>query len=103
MGPDHPDVGNSYNEIGGVHRAKGEYDKALRLNRKALAILLKQFSPDHPDVGNCYWGIGAAWRGKKDMAKAKEFIGKGHAILLKQLGPNHPDTKKAKAELDALR
>ena len=49
----------SYNNIGGVHDKKGEYDKALEHYQKALAIQLKQLGPEHPSVATSYNNIGA--------------------------------------------
>ena len=102
LGPDHPDVANSYNNIGMVYDAKGEYDQALEYCQKSLATMLKQLGPDHPSVATSYNNIAFVYKAKKDLPKAKEYWGKAYAILLKKLGPNHPDTKVTKAELDAL-
>ena len=42
LGPEHPYVARTYNNIGLVHDKKDEYDKALEHYQKALAIQLKQ-------------------------------------------------------------
>jgi tetratricopeptide (TPR) repeat protein len=43
---DHPDVAQSYNNIGAVHERKAEYDKALEYYQKALAIRHKHLPED---------------------------------------------------------
>ena len=48
LGPEHPDVATSYNNIGFVHREKGDNDKALEHYQKALDIFSEQLGPDHP-------------------------------------------------------
>ena len=54
-------------------------------------------------MAGSYHNMAFVYKAKKDLAKAKEYWEKAYAIRLKKLGPNHPDTKKAKAELDALK
>ena len=81
-------MGNSYNNIGGVHKHKGEYDHALEYHQKSLAIRLKQLGPDHPDVAISYNNMAYVYKAKKDLAKAKEYWEKAYAICLKKLGPN---------------
>ncbi|MDP6036062.1 MAG: tetratricopeptide repeat protein, partial [Verrucomicrobiota bacterium] len=50
LGPEHPHVALSYNNIGLVHRKKGEHNKALEHYQKSLAIHLKKLGPNHPDT-----------------------------------------------------
>ena len=95
-------MATSYNNIGLVHDAKREYDKALENFRKSLAIDLKQLGPGHPSVATSYYNMAHVYYAKKDLAKAKEYMGKAYPIFLKKLGPNHPKTKNAKAGLDRL-
>jgi tetratricopeptide (TPR) repeat protein len=90
LGPDHPDVANSYNNIGEIHRAKAEYDKALEYYQKSLAIVLKQLGADHPYVATSYNNIGLVHKAKAEYDKALEYYQKSLAIMLKQLGPDHP-------------
>ena len=95
-------MATSYSNIGMVHQAKGEDDKALEYYRKSLAIYLKQLGPGHRSVATSYNNMALVYYARKDLAKAKEYFGKAYAILLKKLGPNHPNTKDAKAGLDRL-
>jgi hypothetical protein len=48
LGPDHPHVATSYNNIGLVHKAKKDLPKAKEYWGKAHAILLKKLGPNHP-------------------------------------------------------
>ena len=84
-------MATSYNNIGVVYKAKGEYDKALEYYQKSLAIRLKQLGPDHPDVATSYNNIGLVYDNKAEYDKALEYYQKSLAIRLKQLGPDHPD------------
>ena len=51
LGPDHPDVGTSLNNLAVLYRAQGRYAEAEPLYKRALAIREKALGPDHPDVG----------------------------------------------------
>ena len=90
LGPDHPDVATSYNNIGTLHYANGEYDHALEYYQKSLAIWLKQLGADHPKVATNYNNIGMVLRVKGEYDKALEYYQKSLAIKLKQLGMDHP-------------
>ena len=74
LGPDHPDVATSYNNIGLVYDSKAEYDKALEYYQKSLAIYLKQLGPDHPDVATSYNNIGLVYDSKAEYDKALEYL-----------------------------
>ena len=51
MGPDHPSVATSLNNIGELYNIQGQYAEAEPLHKRALAIREKALGPDHPDVG----------------------------------------------------
>ena len=40
LGPDHPEMALSWQQIGEFQETMGEYDKAVSLYKKALAILV---------------------------------------------------------------
>jgi tetratricopeptide (TPR) repeat protein len=50
LGPDHPDVAMSYNNIAFVYKAKKDLPKAKEYWEKAYAICLKNLGPNHPDT-----------------------------------------------------
>ena len=50
LGPDHPDVANSLNNLAVLYRDLGRYEAAEPLFKRALAIDEKALGPDHPDV-----------------------------------------------------
>ncbi len=51
LGPDHPDVAASLNNLASLYHAQGAYERAKPLYERALAIREKALGPDHPDVG----------------------------------------------------
>jgi tetratricopeptide (TPR) repeat protein len=50
LGPDHPDVAKSLNNLASLYRNQGRYGEAEPLYKRALAITEKALGPDHPDV-----------------------------------------------------
>ena len=48
LGPEHPDVATSYNNMAYVYKAKKDLAKAKEYWEKAYAICLKKLGPNHP-------------------------------------------------------
>ena len=53
LGPEHPDVALSLNNLALLYHAQGQYAEAQPLYQRALAILEKTMSPEHPKVAAC--------------------------------------------------
>ena len=70
LGPEHPDVATSYNNIGFVSASQGDYVKAVEYFKRALSILEKVLGPEHPDVVTNYINIGSAYDEYGDYVKA---------------------------------
>ena len=49
LGPDHPDVGTSLNNLAELYQAQGRYAEAEPLYQRSLAIREKALGPDHPE------------------------------------------------------
>ncbi|MCL5801955.1 MAG: tetratricopeptide repeat protein, partial [Gammaproteobacteria bacterium] len=50
LGPDHPDVAASLNNLAYLYYTQGQYAQAEPLYKRSLAIREKALGPDHPDV-----------------------------------------------------
>ena len=48
LGPDHPEVAQSLNNLAGLHTAQGEDVQAESLYKRALAIYEKVLAPGNP-------------------------------------------------------
>lgn len=94
LGPEHPNVAASYNNLAELWTNKGEYDKALALLEKCLAIKLKTLGAKHQSVAISYVNMGIAWESKGEYAKALELYEKCLTIRIKTLGAEHPDVAK---------
>ena len=56
LGPDHPDVATSLNNLAELYRTQGQYAQAEPLYKRSLAISEKSLGPDHPDVATVKLG-----------------------------------------------
>ena len=52
LGPDHPDVARSLNNLAALYETQGRYADAEPLYKRSLAIREKALGPDHPDVAS---------------------------------------------------
>ena len=58
LGPDHPDVAHSLNNLAGVFLQLGQNDKALEYYRKSLRAVEAGLGPESPHVAYPLFGIG---------------------------------------------
>ena len=58
VGPDHPSVAASLNNMAEQYDAKGQYALAEPLYRRSLAIWEKVLGPEHADVAECLQLVG---------------------------------------------
>jgi tetratricopeptide (TPR) repeat protein len=50
LGPEHPDIATSLNNLAQLYHKQGQYEKAMALYQRALAIREKALGPGHPDI-----------------------------------------------------
>ena len=83
LGPEHPDVGTSYFNLGAAYAQKGDKAKAPP---QTFAVLLR-----------------ASKDMKGDRAKGMEYLLKAKGIFIKRLGPDHPNTKNVQSWIDKIK
>ena len=83
LGPDHPTVGTSLNNLADVYRAQGKYAEAELLYKRALAVQEKALGPEHPNVATLlesmamiYVETGRQDEGKRLWKRAKAIRSK---------------------------
>ena len=103
FGPEHPEVGKIYNNVGIACDAKGEQDEAIDYFLKSLAIDLKTLGREHPSVATTYYNVGTSYAAKGNKAQAMAYLLKAKTIYLKELGLAHPLTKSAQESIDKLK
>ena len=87
-GPDDPNTGTIYNNIGLCHYYMEEYDKAIENYREALRIDAVTYGEDHESTAYIYNNIGAVY---SEMNLWKKAIGEHeHALkIFEEAYPNH--------------
>ena len=91
LGPEHPDVATTLNNLAGLYESKGDYDAALPLYKRALAIREKALGPEHPYVATTLNNLAGLYRAKGDDDAALPLYERALAISEKALGLEHPD------------
>jgi tetratricopeptide (TPR) repeat protein len=92
LGPDHPLVGNSLNNLAGQYEVQGKYDLAEPPYQRSLTIREKALGPDHPLVGNSLHNLAGLYEAQGKYDLAEPLYQRSLAIREKALGPDHPGT-----------
>ncbi len=98
LGPDHPDVATSLNNIAELYTLiEDKKVNALQLHERALAIREKALGPNHLDVATSLYNLARIIIYDKDrtplerIEKAINYYKGALGIQEKALGPDHPD------------
>ena len=90
LGPEHPDVATSMNNLAELYRSQGKYSEADLLYKRSLAIWEKVLGPKHPDVATSLNNLAELYRCRGKYSKAEPLYKRSLAIWEEILGPNHP-------------
>jgi tetratricopeptide (TPR) repeat protein len=71
LGPDHPDVATSLNNLALLYRNQGRYADAEPLYKRSLAIREKALGPDHPDVAQSLNNLAGLYDSQGRYAEAE--------------------------------
>ena len=71
LGPDHPDVANSLNNLAILYMDMGQYAKAEPLYQRSLKISEAKLGPDHPDVADSLNNLANLYMDMGQYAKAE--------------------------------
>ena len=90
LGPEHPDVAESLNNLAALYRVQDLYAKAEPLYQQALVILKKDLGPEHPDVAEGLNNLAGLYHSQGLYAKAEPLYQQALAIWKRALGDEHP-------------
>ena len=76
LGPQHPDVATTLNNLAGLYRQMGDYEKALPLYQRALEISEKVLGPQHPDVATTLNNLAGLYRQYGRLRKSTPTLSK---------------------------
>ena len=71
VGPNHPDVATSLNNLALLYANQGEYTSAEPLYKRALTIREKALGPDHPSVAGSLNNLALLYRATKRDREAE--------------------------------
>ena len=72
----------------------GEYDEALPLAKRAVALAEQQFGPEHPEVATALSNLVLLYKAKGLFADAEEPAKRALAITETMFGPDFPDVAR---------
>jgi tetratricopeptide (TPR) repeat protein/CHAT domain-containing protein len=102
LGPNHPDVAASLNDLAVLYGAQGRYADAEPLYKRSLAIREKVLGPDHPDVATALTNLATLYWNLGRYDDAERLDKRSLAILEKALGSDHPDVAASLNDLAVL-
>ncbi len=88
LGPDHPDVGESLNNLAGLYESQGRYEAAEPLYKRALVMLEKALGPEHPNVAKPLENYAALLRETERSWEAAKMEARAEAIRAKHAEKN---------------
>jgi tetratricopeptide (TPR) repeat protein len=95
LGPEHPEIATSLNNLAALYRTQGEYEQAELLYRRALAIYEQQLGPEHSYTAMSLNNLAAVYRARGKYRLAESSLQRALAIREQLLGPEHPDTAQS--------
>ena len=102
LGPDHPDVGTSLNNLAVLYQAQGRYAEAEPLYKRSLAIREKALGPDHPDVGTSLNNLAVLYQAQGRYAEAEPLYKRSLASARRRWGPTTPTSAPSLNNLAVL-
>ena len=95
LGPDHPDLAKSLNNLAGLYFDKSRLTEAEPLYRRSIAILKKARGQDNPDVATIIENLGNLDHAQGRYKDAEDVERRALAIREKAFGPDDPKVAKS--------
>ena len=89
LGPEHPEVGHSYANLGNLALLRKDYDAALEWHQRALEVRERGLGPSHPDVGRSHANIGRVYLARGELDEALVHFDESFEIFSQTLGAEH--------------
>ncbi len=102
LGPDHPSLATSLNNLANLYRAQGRYEEAEPLYQRDMAITEKALGPDHPELATSLNNLANLYSDQGRYEEAEPLYQRSVAITEKALGPDHPDVATVRANYSSL-
>ena len=92
FGEEHPEIADSYYELGAAQHLLEDYTSATESASRALAIRLKLFGEEHLKTADSYHLLGITQHALEDYTSAAESASRALAMRLELFGEEHSDT-----------
>ena len=102
LGPEHPRVAASLNNLANLYKQRGKYAEAEPLYQRALHIFEQQLGPEHPNVAHPLNNLANLFRLQGRYAEVEPLYQRALHIREQQLGPEHPDVAASYENLASL-
>jgi tetratricopeptide (TPR) repeat protein len=102
LGPEHPDVATTVNNLALLYKNQERYADAEPLYWRALAIYEKALGPEHPHVAAALNNLATLFRAQTRYAEAERLHQRSLAIREKTLGQNDPGVAESLNNLALL-
>jgi serine/threonine-protein kinase len=102
LGPEHPDVASTIQQLGALAWWMGKYPQALEQAERALALKKKALGPEHPEVVKAMKATAIPLRELGRYDEARQRFEQILALQEKNLGPEHPDVSSALSNLSVV-
>jgi tetratricopeptide (TPR) repeat protein len=95
LGEGHTSVGAALQALGQVLAMQGEYDDAIAMFERSLALIRREYGDRHPHVASALGNLGAAFGQAGDIERSRELQEEAIRIRSATMGPDHPDNATA--------
>jgi tetratricopeptide (TPR) repeat protein len=102
LGPEHPKVAVSLNNLAELYRLKSNHERAESSLQRALAISEKALGAEHPAVAESLNNLARLYRVTGKFERAEPLFQRALSINEKALGPEHPRVATALNNLAGL-
>ena len=102
LGPDHPDVAQSLNNLGVIYFKQGNNEKAEPLHLRALTIREKALNPNHRDIGSSLNNLAIIYDMQDRYGEAEPLYRRAISVWEAALGEGHPEVAKGLHNLAVL-
>ena len=102
LGPEHPSVPTSLNNLAALLEAQGKYGEAEPLYRGALEIDEKALGSEHPGVATDLNNLAGLFAAQGKSSEAEPLYRRALLICEQSLGTSHPNTNTIQRNLAGL-
>ncbi|KAI0219122.1 Kinesin light chain [Lamellibrachia satsuma] len=99
LGPDHPAVAATLNNLAVLYGKRGKYKEAEPLCKRALEIREKVLGKDHPDVAKQLNNLALLCQNQGKYEEVEQYYQRALDIYENKLGPDDPNVAKTKNNL----